>query len=91
MTTRQLPVTWMIRYRKVDGFFAYGRTSNAEIATFCEDKGMMTFTGGLFPDAEVRADILAARKQADVNFDGGWDNDCTRGCKCDWTQTHIHG
>jgi len=85
MSTHLLPVTWTVRYRKADGFLGHGRTSNIDIANLCQTNGMTAVTGGLFSDAEVRADILAARKEADVNFDGGWDGDCTRGCKWDRT------
>lgn len=74
-------MTWTIKYRKPDGFLTYGRTSNPKIATFCIENRMSTAAGALFSGAEVIADILAARKEADVNFDGGWEGDCTRGLK----------
>jgi hypothetical protein len=91
MSERLLPVTWTIGYRKQDGLLAYGRTSNPEIATSCEEKGMTAVTGGLYLDANVRADILAARKEVDVNFDGGWHGDCTRGCECDQPTNQCGG
>jgi hypothetical protein len=82
MTSDSRPVTFLIRYQKPNGFYTFGRTTSAEIAAVCAQKGWDTVPGGLYADADVRRDILAARKEADVDFDGGWDNDCTKGRKC---------
>jgi hypothetical protein len=79
------PVTWTIRYRKADSSYAHGRTSSLEIATACESKGWSVVAGNQYGDATVRNDILAARKEADAEFDGGWEGDCTKGRECDWT------
>jgi hypothetical protein len=74
-------VTWMVKYKKEDGLFTYGRTSSWQTARACEEKGWTVQPGGKYADVKVRADILAARKEADAEFDGGWEGDCTRGCE----------
>jgi hypothetical protein len=82
MASESRPVTFLIRYRNPNGSYTFGRTSSAEIAAACAQKGWEAVPGGLYADADVRREILAARKEADVNFDGGWDNDCTKGRTC---------
>lgn len=74
-------VTWTIGYQKPCGKLTYGRTSSHEIAAVCNNKRWSVEPGGTYKSPELRAEILVARKEADVGFDGGWEGNCTRGCK----------
>jgi hypothetical protein len=84
------PVSWTIRYRKENNTYVYGRTSNYQIAASCESKGWLVEAGNHYGDPTVWADILVARKEADADFDGGWEGDCTRGRECAWIDCCVH-
>jgi hypothetical protein len=72
-------VAWTVKYQKPNGKYTYGRTSNVDIAVMCEERGWSAEPGRKFKKS-VREYILAARKEVDVDFDGGWEGDCTKGC-----------
>ena len=74
-------VSWTIRYRKSSGRYTYGRTCNLDIARTCEENGWLVQPGAKWQERSTRDEILAARIEADVEFDGGWNGDCTRGCE----------
>ncbi|KAF2644217.1 hypothetical protein P280DRAFT_477620 [Massarina eburnea CBS 473.64] len=80
--TKKDHVTWTIQYLTPNGKTAYGRTSRAEIAATCEEKGWTVSAGGRFEE-EVREEILVARMEVDGEFDGGWVEGagCTMGLK----------